>query len=320
MSIERGRVPDPPGRAAASRRRRQFLQGMRPLTTTGAAERLDVVPLRRRARDAVVFSGRYATASRRSLPDFIIIGAQRASTTSLYRWLTAHPDVVPAWCKEVHYFDNYDDRTLRWYRAHFPFPRPGRLTGESSPSLLLHPLAPRRAAEDLPTTKFIALLREPVERAISNHWLRRRNGVAPQDESFEAALQREAEIADRDGQPIVRGEPSLLHLHYSYVARGEYAPQLRRWFGAVGRERVLVVESERLGTQPGEAARILAWLGLPDWDEPFPAANHAERVEEASPTTVARLRAHFEPFNLDLFELLGREMWEQSPTPRAGAS
>ena len=54
------------------------------------------------------------------LPSFLIIGAQRSGTTSLYRWLTARQDVAPALKKEVHYFDNNYDRSLRWYRSHFP--------------------------------------------------------------------------------------------------------------------------------------------------------------------------------------------------------
>ncbi len=64
---------------------------------------------------------RMLTASRRPLPDYLIIGAQRSGTTSLYNYLLAHPQVMPAVpSKGVHYFDMHADRSLRWYRAHFP--------------------------------------------------------------------------------------------------------------------------------------------------------------------------------------------------------
>src|SRR5581483_4847486 len=109
------------------------------------------------------------------LPDFVILGTQRGGTTSLYRWLVSHPDVAPAMKKEVHYFDDHYHHGLRWYRAHFPVRRAGRITGESSPYMLFHPLAPERAAADLPDrTRFIVLLREPAESAISQYWQWRR--------------------------------------------------------------------------------------------------------------------------------------------------
>jgi hypothetical protein len=269
--------------------------------------------LAERAGAGLAFAGRYATAGRRSLPDFVIIGAQRSGTTSLYRWLTSRPDVAPAWKKEVHYFDNHYDRGLRWYRAHFPLRRAGRRTGESTPYLLLHPLAPERAAHDLPDTRFIALLREPVERAISNHWLRRRRG-AGLDESLEQALDREPERMARETARVRRGEVSLGHMAHSYMARGEYAPQLRRWFDAVGRHRVLVIETERLSSDPAVAAALLDHLGLPDLGEPFPRANQAERHEGPDQEVVERLRAHFEPYNRELFDLLGYELWTGQPT------
>ena len=277
-------------------------------------------PVRQRVASRVELAARYATAGQRPLPDFVIIGAQRSGTTSLYRWLTDRPDVGRAWRKEVHFFDNHYERGLRWYKAHFPLRRAGRITGESTPYLLLHPLAPDRAAKDLPDACFIALLRDPVERAISNHWLRRRLGAA-RDESLEQALDREAESLSDNTDKLVRGEVSLDHMAYSYVARGEYAPQLRRWFDAAGRERVLVVESERLASDSRVAAGVLERLGLPDRDDPFPVTNQVVRGEEVSEATMTRLRAHFEPHNRELFELLGYELWTDQPAgPPAGSS
>src|SRR5919108_6081357 len=89
-------------------------------------------------------------AGRRSLPDFVILGAQRAGSTTLYRALIAHPQVRRALLKEVHFFDLNYHRGLRWYRAHFPYRSPGRITGEASPYYLYHPHAPKRVARDLP--------------------------------------------------------------------------------------------------------------------------------------------------------------------------
>ena len=78
------------------------------------------------ARETLIAS-RMLTASRRPLPDYLIIGAQRSGTTSLYNYLLAHPQVMPAVpSKGVHYYDSNYARGLRWYRSHFPLEAGGR--------------------------------------------------------------------------------------------------------------------------------------------------------------------------------------------------
>ncbi|MBD3227637.1 MAG: hypothetical protein GF329_05560, partial [Candidatus Lokiarchaeota archaeon] len=64
---------------------------------------------------------RYFTSPlRKSLPDFIIIGAQRCGTTSLYNYLINQPTIVPAFLKELHFFDNNYNKGLHWYKRQFP--------------------------------------------------------------------------------------------------------------------------------------------------------------------------------------------------------
>ena len=108
-----------------------------------------------------------ATSRHRPLPDFLILGAQKAGTTALYQSLCRHPRVSAAFTKEVHYFDLQPDRSDRWYRGHFPR-RPQRtgsskrfLTGEATPYYLFHPSVPERVAEKVPHAKLIVLLRDP---------------------------------------------------------------------------------------------------------------------------------------------------------------
>jgi hypothetical protein len=274
--------------------------------------RLSVETVARRVRVSSTFAARYLTADLRSLPNFIIIGTQRGGTTSLYRWLTSHPDVAPGLTKEVHYFDGHYSKGPRWYRAHFPFQRQGRICGESCPYLLFHPLAPARVANDLPAgTKFIALLREPSERAISQYWLWRGRGQW-ETESLERAIELEPERLAAQAERVRNGERSIEQIAFSYMARGEYAGQLRRWFDAVGRERILVLESEQLFTDPRTSERALEWLGLAPHHQPFPISNAARRLDEASPALLQRLHDHFEPHNRALFNLLGYELWTDS--------
>jgi hypothetical protein len=243
----------------------------------------------------------------------VIIGTQRGGTTSMQFWLCSHPMVAPPldWEKpEVHYFDNNYGRGERWHRAQLPIRRGSRMTIESSPYMLFHPLAPERARRDLPpTTRFIVLLRDPVQRAISHYWLEW--GRKIESEALDVALALEDERLAGQRERVLRGERSFRHRHFSYRTRGYYAEQLRRWFDAVGRERILVVESEQLFADAETSATVLRWLDLAPFDVPFPAVNEAPRAQAANPTTVEALRAHFEPHMEELFELLGHNLWER---------
>jgi hypothetical protein len=121
----------------------------------------------------------------RAYPSFVIIGAQKPATSSLYGRLVELPCVEPATRKEVHFFENgrVHRLGLGYYRAHFPMRRRLRradgtkaVTGEATPTSLMSPVAAGRIACALPDCRFVAVLRAPVERAISHYHHRRRAG------------------------------------------------------------------------------------------------------------------------------------------------
>lgn len=190
---------------------------------------------------------RRLTASKRGLPDFLIIGAMRAGTTSLHSYINQHPQVAPALRKEIHFFDRNFHKGLGWYRAHFPCCRaPNILTGEDTPYYLFHPAAPRRIMETLPTVTLIAILRHPVNRAYSHYWQKIRRGR--ETLSFVDALAAEDGRLQGETERL-RDDPghhSFNHNHFAYRARGRYAEQLERWFDLVPRDRLLVVSGEEL--------------------------------------------------------------------------
>ena len=130
---------------------------------------------------------RYRLRTRRGvLPDFLIVGAQKAGTTSMWTYLGSHPEIVPSRLKEPRYFDWNYARGQDWYQARFPtqrvlrrFASPERdhaLTGEASTEYLLHRAAPVRAAELVPEAKIIVMVRDPVDRAFSHYRMVRRSG------------------------------------------------------------------------------------------------------------------------------------------------
>lgn len=258
------------------------------------------------------------TAPLRLLPDFIIIGGRCCGTTSLYAYLTAHPHVVAAATKEVHFFDDHWADGPGWYRAHFPLRwerllatlvrREPYVTGEASPFYLYHPEVPARLRSLCPAARLLVLLRNPVDRAFSHYQQSRRAGVEPL--SFEEAL--EAEPA-RLREAAFDGAGSGAMKDYSYAARGQYAEQLARWLPRFPREQLLVTQSEALFAAPeGQMRRVFEFLGLPHAAAGRYRRHHAGRYEERmQPSTRERLERQFAPHNERLFELLGeRYDWD----------
>jgi hypothetical protein len=260
-----------------------------------------------------------ATAGQRPLPDFLIIGAQKAGTTALFAYLRWHPEITgPSW-KEVSFFDRRYREDPRAYRASFPAKprqwvtarRRGRwpLVGEASPSYILHPLAPQRAYDVVPEARLIALLRNPVDRAYSHYQHEVRLGREPL--SFEDALDREPERLRGEVERMV-AEPTYFSdawWNYTYAARGRYAEQLERWFAVFPREQLLVLFTEELYEDtPGAYARVLSFLGArPHELTSYPRIFDHEYVT-MDPATRARLEAEFEEPNRELARLLGREL------------
>ena len=264
------------------------------------------------------------TSRWRTLPDYLIVGTQRGGTTSLQQFLTSHPNITSArLMKGVHYFDTAYHRGIDWYRLQFPTrayaQRIERKTGsplrigDASPYYMFHPLAAQRIAGDLPAVKLIAVLRDPVERAVSHHKheVRRGNESLP----LEAALAIEEERLSGEEQRIVDDQPnynSFAHQTYSYAARGEYAEQVTRLIELFGQDRVLVLSSEQLFSDPEPAcSRIFKFLDVPAISvSDFPHLNptSGSSIPESARR---RLTERFSSSNERLFELLGERFpWQ----------
>ena len=263
------------------------------------------------------------TAPARMTPSFLICGGQRCGTTSLYRALAAHPVVLKAVLhKGVHYFDTSYYRGMAWYRGHFPFQRSGdriaarygtpAQTFESSPYYMYHPQAAARIARDLPGTKLIVLVRDPVERAYSQHAHEVARGFE-RERDFGAVLALEPVRLHRQEERLA-AEPdyySFAHQHHAYRARGEYARYLTTLAGHVGRERIHVLESERFFVQPDLVYdEVLEFLGLPRHlsSPPFERHNARPRPSAMDPGVRGELTAHFKSHDEDLAPWLGGRM------------
>lgn len=188
-----------------------------------------------------------------NLPDFLIIGAMRSGTTSLYSALSAHPEVFVAPGKELRFFDLQYERGMDWYREQFQGSEGVVAAGEASQTYMYDPVALERMAAHLPDARLIAILRDPVERAYSHYWLNRSRGREPL--AFNEALEAEPERLER---------PSMTdRFFYSYVDRGRYLVQLDRVCSFYDRSDVHVMLFDDLRDHPVQALEgVFRFLGV----------------------------------------------------------
>ncbi len=273
--------------------------------------------LHRMSRKVYVKSGT-VTAGIRLEPSFMMIGASRCGTTSLFAALAAHPQVFrPTVNKGVNYFDLNYYRGPDWYRGHFPIARlalqraPGAVSFEASGYYLFHPFALGRVAADMPSMKLVAMLRDPVERAYSAFKHETARGF--EWESFERALDIENERLVGEIERMAQDPTyeSFAHRHQTYVHRGQYAEQLERARNLFPDNQIHIIESETFFREPAhEYRRLLEFLEL-DPFEPEHFDQHNARPSSPMPSRIIeRLKAHFKPHDDHLAEILGhRPTW-----------
>jgi hypothetical protein len=254
-----------------------------------------------------------------STPDFIIIGAQKSGTSSLFEALARHPQIVPPDQKELHYFDNghiaYGNQRL--YTNKFPsriIRLAGKRTLEASPSYFYDGDAAVRIASLKKKPKLVLLLRDPVERAFSawnmyrrlaessNTWFR----LLSDDRTFEEAVEDEkGRLSTTTWQADKR----------AYLKRGLYFEQLKpylRFFG-IGVDLHVIFYEELFFQKEGLSA-LLRDLGL-DVDNPpeLRKIGVGENKSSLSETTRQDLRSLFAPHNERLEKFLGRPLpWDWS--------
>lgn len=264
------------------------------------------------------FRIRKLTASMRMLPDFLIIGAQKCGTTSLYSHLSQHPCVGAAFEKEVRYFNNHYAKGVDWYKAHFPTiwkrdrvtRRNGNkfITGEGEPSYLPNPVAAERVLDLVPDVRLVVMLRNPVDRAYSHH--QHRFARNREQRTFEevCAVDKETLKDGWDGLPtedLIR----LGHSHYSYLPRGFYYEQLKDWMAVFPKEQFLIVRAEDFFSETQAVYDdVLDFLDLPGHRlEERKRHNVGKYNEPMADETRQDLADYFRPHNQRLYDFLGRD-------------
>jgi len=202
-----------------------------------------------------------------AMPNFFIVGAQKAGTTSLYHYLEQHPEVYMSSRKEPHFFDGMQSR-YRWargrmppvtdpedYRALFRGVNNEKAVGEASTSYIYSSLAPVQIEKSLPNARIIAILRNPADRAYSNFLHCVRSGREPLT-SFAEALRAE-EARKRDNWAPL----------WYYKEKGFYYPQVKRYLDVFDHDQVKIYLYDDLRAKPLDVLRdMFGFLGV---DETF---------------------------------------------------
>jgi hypothetical protein len=172
------------------------------------------------------------------LPDFLIAGAPRSGSTTLYRMIDEHPEIFMAKPKEIGFFSGWHDEDLAWYEAHFADAGGAQQAGEATPWYLQDHNAVDEIAQVIPDVKIIVILRDPVDRTYSHYWMEKVRGRA--DASFEEYLET-SDVLD----------VSLYAAHLSYMT--EHFP----------RDQILVLFHEDLKNDPtGLYTDVCEFLGV----------------------------------------------------------
>ena len=200
-------------------------------------------------------------------PNFIIIGAMKAATTSLYTYLRQHPDIFMSSVKEPMFFNNFNKEnnyvikgrktkkieSLKQYYNLFNAVKNETAIGEASPAYISDKNCPILIKDHLPNIKIIAILRQPIKRAYSNYLHAQRSGKEVIND-FEKAFNEEKERIEKNWSPL-----------YHYKSKGFYFKQLNRYYNLFPKENIHIVLFEEIIKNPETVSKkIFNFLNVTD--------------------------------------------------------
>lgn len=200
--------------------------------------------------------------------DFIVIGAQKSGTTTLFEYLARHPELCLPSSKEAPFFDSetrYGGDFGRYLQTEFPSAGPDGKWGTVTPQYMYGGSGPGRPAdvrtipgrihEQLPEAKLVAILRDPVKRARSHHAMAVIEGwdTQPFDDAVRQLLAPEA--LERSRREVSEAT--------SYITFGEYGRILQGYLDFFAREQLLVLFTGDLSSDPDAVVRrVFEFVGV----------------------------------------------------------
>jgi len=251
----------------------------------------------------------------RILPDFLIIGEHKCGTTSLFEYMLEHPCILSPTIKEPNYFNRHYEKGTLWYKKHFPTflsklycqnkNKNKVITGEATTHYLFaKDEITYRIKKLLPSTKIIVILRNPIERAYSQYSMFVSEGR--ENLSFEDAIEREKQIINKKIKQVNFPKYSRLHPSYTYLRRGIYVDNLRRWMNIFPKEQFLILQTEEFNSKPNEVLNhVYKFLNLEPWTNKNFEKHNVGKYNKMNPNTRKKLIEFFKPHNKRLNEFLG---------------
>ena len=246
-------------------------------------------------------------AKNHALPNFIIIGAMKSGTTSLYNYICDHPSVISAEYDEIGFFDSNYHLGLNWYRSLFPTKKQLKsleqkegqgITGEDTPFYFWNEEAANRIKDILPNVKLIIILRNPINRAYSEYHDKIQSGRITK--SFEEYIHSELEDLKKNSPP-----PSKCNEDDSMLLRGIYSEQFEIWTKIFSRKQIIVLQSEQLLEKPQKVLNdICYFLGLTEFNLKNKFSEKKKEYEDMNPQTREILRDFYHSHNEKLFRMI----------------
>ncbi len=264
-------------------------------------------------------------------PKFIIPGFSKCGTTSVYSYLINHPQVLPAVAKELHFFNSSFKQDIDYYLAHFPQISNSKnyITGEATPGYIFYSRIAQQIFALFPKMKFIVLLRNPVQRAISSYYHKHRVDY----EYYKSQL---TQVTQNRLNKTIEKIPSLINQWFDWLFDDSlsslqekyqqftndillpdllsslYIYYLKEWMSIFPREQFLIIKSENLFENPSATMKqVYNFLDLQD--------NYMPEFRNWNPGSYSpipdnlrhQLVDFFRPYNQQLEKYLGMKFdWE----------
>ena len=234
-------------------------------------------------------------------PKFIIVGASKSGTTSLFFKLSQHPQILPPHKKEINFFNHNFASGVPWYLAQFPAIADGKqfITGEASPLYIYNQQARTRIKQLFPNTKIIVMVRNPVDRTISEYY-----------HAVNHAIEKRTltEIIARETELLATKPRSELLQHFGYLLNSIYLDNIVKWQTDFSPENTLIIESEAFFQQTNEIMQqIWQFIELPEIASSEHIRYNVGSYPPVSSKTKQQLQEFFAPYNRELAAYLNRK-------------
>ena len=232
-------------------------------------------------------------------PDFIIVGASKCGTTSLFFYLSQHPYILLPHKKEIDFFNRNFHLGVSWYLAQFPAVADARfITGEASPLYIYDPLARARIKQLFPNIKIIMMLRNPVARTISEYY-----HAVNHDLEHRSLL----EIVETEREILATQPRSEVMTKFGYLFNSIYLDKIKQWQADFPPENILVIDSESFFEQTDAIMQqVWQFLGLPAIAPSQHIRYNVGSYPPVSPKIEQELQKFFTPYNRELAAYLNR--------------